>query len=112
LTELTGRIHAFEVAFGFCGDWLLRLNPRIYATSVGGRFSNDVVRLLGDDNKLHEETDIRQKDEKSSKNRQNRARNGKAWKRQSQIEAKVNKSQSQPRQSQSQEVIKSKKIQL
>ncbi|GKD54070.1 reverse transcriptase domain-containing protein, partial [Tanacetum coccineum] len=34
------------------------------------------------------ETDIRQKDEKSSKNRQNRARNGKAWKRQIQIEAK------------------------
>ncbi|GKB39381.1 ABC transporter G family member 9-like protein [Tanacetum coccineum] len=58
------------------------------------------------------ETDIRQKDEKSSKNRQNQARNGKAWKRQSQIKAKVNKSQSQPRQSQSQEVIKSKKIQL
>ncbi|GKB71938.1 hypothetical protein Tco_0933350, partial [Tanacetum coccineum] len=34
------------------------------------------------------ETDIRQKDEKSSKNSQNQARNGKAWKRQSQIEAK------------------------
>ncbi|GKE74006.1 hypothetical protein Tco_1536047, partial [Tanacetum coccineum] len=33
------------------------------------------------------ETDIRQRDEKSSKNRQNQARNGKAWKRQSQIEA-------------------------
>ncbi|GJV93662.1 reverse transcriptase domain-containing protein [Tanacetum coccineum] len=31
------------------------------------------------------ETDIRQKDEKSSKNRQNRARNGKAWKRQNQV---------------------------
>ncbi|GKC96603.1 hypothetical protein Tco_1162045 [Tanacetum coccineum] len=41
------------------------------------------------------ETDIREKDEKSSKNGQNRERNGKAWKRQSQIEAKVNKSQSQ-----------------
>ncbi|GJW29180.1 hypothetical protein Tco_0046055 [Tanacetum coccineum] len=36
------------------------------------------------------ETDIRQKDEKLSKNGQNQARNGKAWKRQSQIEAKVN----------------------
>ncbi|GJV37480.1 retrovirus-related pol polyprotein from transposon TNT 1-94, partial [Tanacetum coccineum] len=36
------------------------------------------------------ETDIRQKDEKSSQKRQNRARNGKAWKSQSQIEAKVN----------------------
>ncbi|GJZ69728.1 hypothetical protein Tco_0633278 [Tanacetum coccineum] len=48
-----------------------------------------------DDSSL--ETDIRQKDEKSSKNGQNRARNGKAWKSQSQIEAKVNKSQSQPR---------------
>ncbi|GKA57711.1 hypothetical protein Tco_0756899 [Tanacetum coccineum] len=34
------------------------------------------------------ETDIRQKDEKSSKNRQNRARNGKAWKSQSQVKAK------------------------
>ncbi|GJS44911.1 hypothetical protein Tco_0595032 [Tanacetum coccineum] len=40
------------------------------------------------------ETDIRQKDEKSSKNGQKLARNGKAWKRQSQIKAKVNKSQS------------------
>ncbi|GKC89312.1 hypothetical protein Tco_1149961 [Tanacetum coccineum] len=48
-----------------------------------------------DDERLSLETDIRQKDEKSSKNRQNRARNGKAWKRQSQIEAKVNPSQSQ-----------------
>ncbi|GJV44499.1 hypothetical protein Tco_1429035 [Tanacetum coccineum] len=36
------------------------------------------------------EMDIRQKDEKSSKNRQNRAWNGKAWKSQSQIEDKVN----------------------
>ncbi|GKC62952.1 hypothetical protein Tco_1095550 [Tanacetum coccineum] len=45
------------------------------------------------------EMDIREKDEKSSKNQ---ARNGKAWKSQSQIEAKVNKSQSQsqPRKSQ------------
>ncbi|GJT05303.1 hypothetical protein Tco_0839765 [Tanacetum coccineum] len=46
------------------------------------------------------ETDIREKDKKSSKNRQNQARSGKAWKSQSQIEAKVNKSQSQLRQSQ------------
>ncbi|GJZ59930.1 hypothetical protein Tco_0615746 [Tanacetum coccineum] len=63
-------------------------------------------RSLSPDTSLFEgvkilETDIREKDEKSSKNGQNRARNGKAW-----------KSQSQPRQSQSQEVIKSKKIQL
>ncbi|GKB36751.1 putative reverse transcriptase domain-containing protein, partial [Tanacetum coccineum] len=36
------------------------------------------------------ETDIRQKDEKSSKNGQNRAWNGKAWKSQTQIEVKVN----------------------
>ncbi|GJR17396.1 hypothetical protein Tco_0965923 [Tanacetum coccineum] len=35
------------------------------------------------------ETDIREKDEKSSKNGQNRARNGKAWKSQSQVKAKV-----------------------
>ncbi|GJT57473.1 hypothetical protein Tco_0992527 [Tanacetum coccineum] len=41
------------------------------------------------------ETDIREKDEKSSKNGQNRALIGKAWKSQSQIEAKVNKIQSQ-----------------
>ncbi|GJS76566.1 hypothetical protein Tco_0726447 [Tanacetum coccineum] len=34
------------------------------------------------------EMDIREKDEKSSKNRQNQARNGKAWKSQSQIKAK------------------------
>ncbi|GJW37615.1 reverse transcriptase domain-containing protein [Tanacetum coccineum] len=34
------------------------------------------------------ETDIREKDEKSSKNGQNQARSGKAWKSQSQIEAK------------------------
>ncbi|GKG16036.1 hypothetical protein Tco_0358359 [Tanacetum coccineum] len=41
------------------------------------------------------ETDIREKDEKSSKNRQNQARNGKAWKSQSQIKAKVQERQSQ-----------------
>ncbi|GJZ33431.1 putative reverse transcriptase domain-containing protein [Tanacetum coccineum] len=41
------------------------------------------------------ETDIQEKDEKSGKNRQNRARDGKAWKRQSQIEAKVNLAKSQ-----------------
>ncbi|GJZ10901.1 putative reverse transcriptase domain-containing protein [Tanacetum coccineum] len=40
-----------------------------------------------------EEMDIREKDEKSSKNRQNQARNGKAWRRQSQIEAIVQESQ-------------------
>ncbi|GJU32103.1 hypothetical protein Tco_1175692 [Tanacetum coccineum] len=40
-------------------------------------------------------TDIREKDEKSSKNRQNQARNGKAWKSQSQIKAKVQERQSQ-----------------
>ncbi|GJV56779.1 hypothetical protein Tco_1457784 [Tanacetum coccineum] len=39
---------------------------------------------------IKEEMDIQQKDKKSSKNGQNRARNGKAWKSQSQIEAKVN----------------------
>ncbi|GJY40398.1 hypothetical protein Tco_0427668 [Tanacetum coccineum] len=38
---------------------------------------------------LTNETDIREKDEKSSKNEQNRAQNGKAWKSQSQIEANV-----------------------
>ncbi|GJX14894.1 hypothetical protein Tco_0206652 [Tanacetum coccineum] len=47
------------------------------------------------------ETDIRQKDEKSSKNEQNRARNGKEWKRRSKIKAKdqkvQSKSKSQPR---------------
>ncbi|GJX67733.1 hypothetical protein Tco_0303460 [Tanacetum coccineum] len=38
-----------------------------------------------------EETDIREKDEKSSKSGQNRARNGKAWKSQSQVKpGKVN----------------------
>ncbi|GJU40942.1 putative ribonuclease H-like domain-containing protein [Tanacetum coccineum] len=37
----------------------------------------------------HLETDIREKEKKSSKNRQNQARSGKAWKSQSQIEAKV-----------------------
>ncbi|GKG18695.1 hypothetical protein Tco_0372993, partial [Tanacetum coccineum] len=36
------------------------------------------------------ETDIREKDEKSSKNKQNRARNGKAWKpRKSTVKAEV-----------------------
>ncbi|GKA00059.1 hypothetical protein Tco_0672609 [Tanacetum coccineum] len=45
------------------------------------------------------ETDIREKDEKSSKNGQNRARNGKAWKSQSQVKAKKStpeKSRSKP----------------
>ncbi|GJR48065.1 hypothetical protein Tco_1316168 [Tanacetum coccineum] len=41
------------------------------------------------------ETDIQEKDEKSSKNGQNQARNGKAWKSQSQIKAKVQERQSQ-----------------
>ncbi|GKF02488.1 hypothetical protein Tco_0029411 [Tanacetum coccineum] len=41
------------------------------------------------------ETDIREKDEKSSTSGQNQARSGKAWKSKSQIKAKVNKSQSQ-----------------
>ncbi|GJW82811.1 hypothetical protein Tco_0155956 [Tanacetum coccineum] len=47
------------------------------------------------------ETDIRQKDEKSSKNEQNRVQNGKAWKRRNKIKAKdqkvQSKSKSQPR---------------
>ncbi|GJU11530.1 gag-pol polyprotein [Tanacetum coccineum] len=38
------------------------------------------------------ETDIRQKDEKSSQKRQNRARNGKAWKRQVKSKPKTKKS--------------------
>ncbi|GJW03052.1 hypothetical protein Tco_1561908, partial [Tanacetum coccineum] len=48
------------------------------------------------------ETDIREKDEKSSKNGQNRARNGKAWKSQSQVKAKKStkeKSKSNPEKS-------------
>ncbi|GJW87392.1 hypothetical protein Tco_0162732 [Tanacetum coccineum] len=51
--------------------------------------------IHGDNTPNLGETDIRQKDEKSSKNGQNRARNGKAWKSQSQIKAKVKESQSQ-----------------
>ncbi|GJW53662.1 hypothetical protein Tco_0097747 [Tanacetum coccineum] len=53
----------------------------------------DLIYVPGVDShqlRMKVETDIRQKDEKSSKNGQNRARNGKAWKSQSQIEAKVN----------------------
>ncbi|GJV69588.1 hypothetical protein Tco_1485097 [Tanacetum coccineum] len=45
------------------------------------------------------ETDIRQKDEKSSQKRQNQARNGKAWKRQSQIKAKDQKVKDKSQQS-------------
>ncbi|GKC12349.1 hypothetical protein Tco_1009131 [Tanacetum coccineum] len=48
------------------------------------------------------ETDIREKDKKSIKNEQNRARNGKAWK--SQVKVKVDKSQSQPQHSQQSKV--------
>ncbi|GKE93600.1 hypothetical protein Tco_1574695 [Tanacetum coccineum] len=44
----------------------------------------------GDDEDESLETDIRENDKKSSKNGQNQARSGKAWKNQSQIEAKVN----------------------
>ncbi|GKD45115.1 hypothetical protein Tco_1269760 [Tanacetum coccineum] len=47
------------------------------------------------DGKLKEETLIHEKDEKSRKNRQNQAQNGKAWKSQSQIKAKVQERQSQ-----------------
>ncbi|GKG25386.1 hypothetical protein Tco_0396014, partial [Tanacetum coccineum] len=42
------------------------------------------------------EMDIREKDEKSSQNDQNRARNGKAWKRQSQSQLSKSKSKSTP----------------
>ncbi|GKF01682.1 hypothetical protein Tco_0028605 [Tanacetum coccineum] len=41
------------------------------------------------------ETDIPEKDKKPSQKRQNRARNGKAWKSKSQIEANIQESQSQ-----------------
>ncbi|GKF71502.1 hypothetical protein Tco_0207616 [Tanacetum coccineum] len=62
--------------------------------------SLEILDYLGCDGERLE-TDIREKDEKSSKNGQNHARNGKAWKRQSQIEAKDQKvkvkSKSQPR---------------
>ncbi|GJQ96573.1 hypothetical protein Tco_0007712 [Tanacetum coccineum] len=56
-------------------------------------------------------TDIREKDEKSSKNGQNRARNGKAWKSQSQIEAKVKakKSSTQPSSSSTKQTTTSQK---
>ncbi|GKE65758.1 hypothetical protein Tco_1519919, partial [Tanacetum coccineum] len=53
-----------------------------------GNFTIDVVEDISDNPTRELETDIRENDEKSSKNGQNRARNGKAWKRQSQIEAK------------------------
>ncbi|GJX95371.1 hypothetical protein Tco_0351169, partial [Tanacetum coccineum] len=52
---------------------------------------NTVEQKLARKNELKArgmETDIREKDKKSSKNRQNRARNGKVWKSQSQVKAK------------------------
>ncbi|GKD90068.1 hypothetical protein Tco_1365575 [Tanacetum coccineum] len=49
---------------------------------------------LKEETSIHE-TDIREKDEKSRKNRQNQEQNGKAWKSQSQIKAKVQERQSQ-----------------
>ncbi|GJR71857.1 hypothetical protein Tco_0084222 [Tanacetum coccineum] len=67
-----------------------RLNPKIHDI-----IKKEVEKLLyaGSIYPISDspwETDIRQKDEKSSKNGQNRARNGKAWKSQSQIKVKVN----------------------
>ncbi|GKB77893.1 hypothetical protein Tco_0944788 [Tanacetum coccineum] len=90
---------------GFEKFGLLKINDDSFTcnTPLGAIF-NEFNRLSGmnDDLFTYEEMDIREKDKKSSKNGQNQARNGKAWKRQSQIEAKVNKSQSQESQSQSQ----------
>ncbi|GKE42536.1 hypothetical protein Tco_1469820 [Tanacetum coccineum] len=62
---------------------------------------DEVIEFENDDlagkksTKVGEETDIREKDEKSSKSRQNQAWNGKAWRSQSQIKAKVQERQSQ-----------------
>ncbi|GJR56956.1 hypothetical protein Tco_1499118 [Tanacetum coccineum] len=64
------------------------------------------IRKLPCGNFIVKETDIRQKDEKSSQKQQNQARNGKAWKRQSQVEAKdqnVNQSQRNGQQAKSQQ---------
>ncbi|GKA82186.1 hypothetical protein Tco_0788934, partial [Tanacetum coccineum] len=59
---------------------------KLNAPAVADKHGVDVVS----DNVANKtgETDIREKDKKSSKNGQNRARNDKAWKSQSQIEAK------------------------
>ncbi|GJY82589.1 hypothetical protein Tco_0495965 [Tanacetum coccineum] len=69
---------------------LHHIGPCTVKSSV--RMSETTIAALkvGQENSVLEakETDIREKDEKSSKNGQNRAWNGKAWKRQSQIEAK------------------------
>ncbi|GJV30052.1 hypothetical protein Tco_1386500 [Tanacetum coccineum] len=66
-----------------------------------GRSDDGRVKIEGYKIRLSlSRNDIQKKDEKSSTNGQNQARSGKAWKSQSQIEAKVDKSQSQPRQSQ------------
>ncbi|GJU20935.1 hypothetical protein Tco_1154277 [Tanacetum coccineum] len=55
----------------------------MFHSSMGGIFDLIVPAAV-----VSHETDIREKDEKSSKNGQNQARNGKAWKRQRTVLAK------------------------
>ncbi|GKC01902.1 hypothetical protein Tco_0993512 [Tanacetum coccineum] len=73
----------------------LRLDDKLnFVEETGEIMDREVKQLKQSRIPIVKETDIREKDEKSSKNGQNRARNGKAWKSQSQIKAKkVNKSQ-------------------
>ncbi|GJR92047.1 hypothetical protein Tco_0216058 [Tanacetum coccineum] len=89
---------AHEICPGFMKLSILRaafLSLRSQELQISASFGNTISKSYQTN-----ETDIREKDKKSSKNEQNQARSGKAWKSQSQIKAKFNKSQSQPRQSQ------------
>ncbi|GJV36086.1 reverse transcriptase domain-containing protein [Tanacetum coccineum] len=71
---------------------LSELRDQAYENSL---IYKEKTKRIHDAKIKNREMDIREKDKKSSKNRQNQARNGKAWKSQSQIKAKVQERQSQ-----------------
>ncbi|GKE66445.1 hypothetical protein Tco_1520606, partial [Tanacetum coccineum] len=84
-------------ALGFQNPFYLQKaqqsKPKLYVGDIIVQ-TNPIV-IPDSEETLTLETDIREKDKKSSKNGQNQARNGKAWKSQNQIKAKVQERQRQ-----------------
>ncbi|GKE42317.1 hypothetical protein Tco_1469601 [Tanacetum coccineum] len=71
-----------EAGFGSKRDTSHKKHPNKKTKNLSVTF-DDVKGVDDVKAKFLEETDIRQKDKKSSKNGQNQAQNGKAWKKQS-----------------------------
>ncbi|GJU83822.1 hypothetical protein Tco_1291368 [Tanacetum coccineum] len=93
---MTYPCHWFSEQVGLVGD--LGSTNNVLIPLILRRFPaivyNDALTSKSDFLNEPTEMDIREKDEKSSQNDQNRARNGKAWKRQSQ--SQLSKSKSTP----------------